>query len=118
LRAVVQSLEAVFGAPAHAVATSEASLHITFGVRHMVVQDFLNSLLPDLSGDPFFHSHLSAYDDDTGRQRAGVAVASRLRQVLGDPNVLDGTARFPTRQGLRAGERLSVSEPRTGTRAD
>jgi ribosomal protein L16 Arg81 hydroxylase len=77
-----------------AIATSEASLHITFGVRHMAVQDFLNRLLPDLSGDPFFRSHLPAYDDAAGRQKTGEAVAARLAQVLADGNVLAGLRDF------------------------
>ena len=77
-----------------AIATSETSLHITFGVRHMAVQDFLNRLLPDLSGDPFFRSHLPAYDDAAGRQKAGEAVAARLAQVLADRKVLAGLRDF------------------------
>jgi ribosomal protein L16 Arg81 hydroxylase len=77
-----------------AIATSDASLHITFGVRHMVVQDFLNRLLPDLTRDPFFRSHLPAYDDAAGRQKVGEAVAARLGQVLADRNVLGGLRDF------------------------
>jgi ribosomal protein L16 Arg81 hydroxylase len=77
-----------------AIATSEASLHITFGVRHMVVQDFLNRLLPDLSGDPFFRAHLPAYDDAAGRQKVGEGIAARLGQVLADQNVLTGLGDF------------------------
>jgi hypothetical protein len=77
-----------------ALATSEASLHITFGVRHMVVQDFLNRLLPDLPGDPFFRTQLPAYDDPAAQRNASQAVAERLQQVLTDRKVHEGLHDF------------------------
>jgi len=77
-----------------AVATSEASLHITYGTRHMAVQDFLHQLLPDLPGDPFFRAHLPAYDDAAAHKTLGNAIAARLQQVMNSSNVQDGLRHF------------------------
>jgi len=87
-----------------AVATSEVSLHITYGVRHMAVQDFLHQLLPDLPGDPFFRAHLPAYDDVAAHKNLANAIAARLQQVMNSDAVQDGLKSFL--QG-KAYERIS-----------
>lgn len=70
-----------------AVASSDASLHLSIAVRHMVGHDFINLLAADLPKDPLFREHLPHIDmiaaADNYRQR----LSQRLAEIMENPQV-------------------------------
>ncbi len=72
-----------------AVATSEASLHISMAARHLVAHDFINLLSADLPKDPLFREHLPHIDaigtevEVSYRKR----LAERLQQIITQPQL-------------------------------
>jgi hypothetical protein len=70
-----------------ALATGEQSLHLSFAVRHLVAQDFVDMLARDLPKDPLFRTHLPQIDDLGGHERFRQVLGERLRQVVADPKV-------------------------------
>ena len=68
----------------------EPSVHLSFAVRYLVGQDFVNALSRDLPHDPFFLQHLPPIGDAGANQSARQALAQRMGQILADPQVAQG----------------------------
>ncbi len=77
-----------------AMADSEPSLHLSFAVRHMVVQDFINLLAIDLPKDEFFRQFLPALDEAADDAEFRRGIAGRLDEIMANPQVGEGLQQF------------------------
>ncbi len=68
-----------------ALSSSDACLHVSFGVMHLVVQDFLEALLKDLTKDPLFREHLPHIDETESHGLFLQRVADRLGEIIRQP---------------------------------
>ncbi len=68
-----------------ALATSEASLHISFGVTEPQGQDFITILLGILPRDPLFRASLPHFDDGESHLAHLRKLAERLQAIVTDP---------------------------------
>ena len=73
-----------------AYTTDEPSIHLSFAVRHLVAQDFVNALTRELPQDPSFLQHLPEVGDAAANGAARKAMAGMIDRVLADPKVGDG----------------------------
>ena len=77
-----------------AVASSEASLHISMAARHMVAHDFINVLANDLPRDPLFRQHLPHIDAVGASGPYRKRLAERLQQIIEAPEISQDLRRF------------------------
>lgn len=70
-----------------AMTEDDYSLHLSFAVRHLVGQDFVDLLMRDLHQDPSFRLHLPQYDDLTSHETYRHKFATRLQEIIVDPKV-------------------------------
>ena len=82
-----------------AICDGEHSLHLSFAVRHLVAQDFIDLLSRDLPKNPVFREHLPQVDDAHGHEIFRQHLGEQLKQVVADRQVgvdlrsyLDGRA--------------------------
>ena len=77
-----------------AVASSDASLHISMAAQHMVAHDFINVLSTSLPKDPMFREHLPHIDavGTSGSYRK--RLAERLQQIIEAPEIAKDLRRF------------------------
>jgi ribosomal protein L16 Arg81 hydroxylase len=68
-----------------ALATSEASLHVSFGVTEPIGQDFMAILLPTLARDPLFRASLPHFDEPEAHQAHLRKLAERMQAIAADP---------------------------------
>ena len=83
-----------------ALASSDASLHLTFGVIPLRGVDIFELLEDEALADSLFRLDLPRYDSNGGaenlRQRLG-ELAARLRELIEDPNFLDAAIQMQKR---------------------
>jgi ribosomal protein L16 Arg81 hydroxylase len=77
-----------------AVASSEASLHISMAARHLVAHDFINVLVGDLPKDPLFREHLPHIDLVGASGAYRKRMAARLQEIIEAPEVTKDLRRF------------------------
>lgn len=68
-----------------ALAESEASLHLSFGVTEPTGHDFLSALLRSLPEDPLFRENMPHFDDQAGHGDHIRRLADRLHAIMVDP---------------------------------
>ena len=68
-----------------ALATSEASLHVSFGVTEPMGQDFMSILMPALVRDPVFRAPLPHFDDADAHRAHLRKLAEKARDIMTDP---------------------------------
>lgn len=68
-----------------AIASSEASLHLTFGLVPMVGVNMINVIKPQLEDEPLFRAALPHFDDCAGLQAHLAGLARRLAEIIRDP---------------------------------
>jgi ribosomal protein L16 Arg81 hydroxylase len=86
-----------------ALASSEASLHISFGISAPTGQDFLEIMLRQLPEDPLFRENLPHFDDAEAHRAHIRKLGDRLREILHRP---EPSAEMRRYQRGRAYERL------------
>ncbi|MDX1487178.1 MAG: cupin domain-containing protein [Acidiferrobacterales bacterium] len=67
-----------------AIAGSEASLHLTFGLVPRTGHDFMTVLLPSLYADPLFRQALPHFDDAQAYDAQLRRLADRLHEIMTD----------------------------------
>jgi ribosomal protein L16 Arg81 hydroxylase len=77
-----------------AVASSDASLHISMAARHMVAHDFINVLTGDLPKDPLFREHLPHIDTVGASGPYRKRLADRLQEIIAAPDLAKDLQRF------------------------
>lgn len=68
-----------------AIASSEASLHLTFGLVPMVGVNVIDMIKAQLEDDPLFHAALPHFDDADELQDHLGALARRMAEIIRDP---------------------------------
>ena len=101
-----------------AFTTEEPSIHLSFAVRHLVAQDFVNALSRELPQDPTFLQHLPEPGDAAANSAARRSLAGQIERVLGDPKVGDGLETLLRRSAFEriASYRLPDRAPPRGFR--
>jgi hypothetical protein len=77
-----------------ALASSEASLHLTFGVMQATGHDVLMQLADAFAGDPLFRKPFPHFDDEDAHNAHIRALADRMREIIADPASSDAVRRF------------------------
>jgi len=70
-----------------ALATSEASLHISFGITEPIGLDFITILAQTLPRDPLFRASLPHFDDAPAHQAHLRKLAERVQTMIADPAI-------------------------------
>ena len=73
-----------------AFTSDEPSIHLSFAVRHLVTQDFINALSREMPQDPYFLQHLPAVGDRAANGEVRRSLAGVLQQIMADPKVGEG----------------------------
>ena len=68
-----------------ALATSDASLHVSFGVTEPMGQDLLAILMPTLVRESLFRASIPHFDDKEGHQTHLQKLGERLQAIVADP---------------------------------
>lgn len=68
-----------------ALATSEASLHVSFGVTEPIGQDFMSILIPVLARDPLFRASLPHFDDAEAHRAHLRKLAEKAQAIMTEP---------------------------------
>lgn len=77
-----------------ALASSEASLHLTFGVTQATGHDVLMQLADAFVDDSLFRKPFPPFDDEAAHEAHVRALADRMRDIVADPASSDGLRRF------------------------
>ncbi|MEM9684055.1 MAG: cupin domain-containing protein, partial [Pseudomonadota bacterium] len=77
-----------------ALATSEASLHLTFGVTQATGQDVLMQLTETFIDDPLFRKPLPSFDDEAAHAAHIAQLADHMRAVIADTGASDAIRGF------------------------
>ena len=73
-----------------AFTSDEPSVHLSFAVRHLVTQDFINALAREMPEDPYFLQHLPAVGDGAANAALRQELAAVMGQVLASRQVGEG----------------------------
>ncbi len=68
-----------------ALATSEASLHVSFGVTEPIGQDFMSILIPVLVRDPLFRASLPHFDEAEAHRAHLRKLAEKAQAIMTEP---------------------------------
>jgi hypothetical protein len=68
-----------------ALATSDASLHVSFGVTEPLGSDFMGIAMSSLVRDPLFRAALPHFDDAEAHQAHLKKLAERMAAIISDP---------------------------------
>ncbi len=71
-----------------ALATSDASLHITFGIEPARGQDYLQALLETMPSDPLFRTNIPHFDDIEAHKIYLTRLADSMRDKMANPEVM------------------------------
>jgi ribosomal protein L16 Arg81 hydroxylase len=77
-----------------ALASSEASLHLTFGVTQATGHDVLMQLTDTFIDDPLFRKPLPSFDDEDAHAAHLRMLADRMRDVIADTEASDAIRGF------------------------
>ena len=77
-----------------ALASSEASLHLTFGVTQATGHDVLMQLSDAFVDDPLFRKPFPPSDDEAAHDAHIRALADRMRDIIADPSSSEALRRF------------------------
>lgn len=68
-----------------ALAASDASLHVSFGVTEPIGQDFMAILMPTLARDPLYRASLPHFDEVEAHQAHLRKLAEKAQTIMTDP---------------------------------
>jgi len=77
-----------------ALASTEASLHLTFGVTQATGHDVLTQLTSVFVDDPLFRKPFPSFDDESAHDAHVRALADRMREIIVDPEASDALRGF------------------------
>jgi hypothetical protein len=96
-----------------ALATSDASLHITFGIEPARGFDYLQALIETMPSDPLFREEIPHFDNVEAHEAYLGKLADRMRDKMADPEVM---AQMRSEQRQRACNNLPVFTLPNGNR--
>lgn len=82
-----------------ALASSDATLHLSFGVTQPTGLDFMDILIRSLTDDPIFRQSIPRFDDVPGHEQQLRRIADRLHEIITGP---DTSAQMRGQQRERA----------------
>jgi ribosomal protein L16 Arg81 hydroxylase len=77
-----------------ALTSTEASLHLTFGVTQATGHDVLMQLADAFVDDPLFRKPFPSFDDEAAHDAHVRALADRMREIIADPEASDALRGF------------------------
>lgn len=99
-----------------ALSSSEACLHVSFGVMHLVVQDFLQALMKDLPKDPLFREHLPHFDDVSAHEPYLRRVGQRFHDIVSQPVIAQQLRGFLRQQAFQRVADFNLPDRQDGGR--
>jgi len=70
-----------------ALAATDSCLHVSFGVCHLIAQDFVNLLMHEMYKVPAFREHLPHFDDEAAQEASLKSIADQLREIILQPQI-------------------------------
>lgn len=84
-----------------ALASSEATLHLSFSVTQVTGHDFMRQLLQDLPEEPLFRQDLPHFDDIAAIEAHLGRLADRLREIITLPETADRLSQYQRQSALQ-----------------